>query len=146
MGRGLSDLQKNILTLAYEAHEPGKDQAIKAYEDGLKNNRPFNFDPLARMSGSGFDSSPAWHDGFRHWHRVTTSEIYHFFFGCPWNEYRWAGNPMFVDPPPSNSVRVVVSKALKRLADRGLIGKLDDSRGWFLSPDGVKVAEKLMAN
>ena len=150
MGRGLSDLQKLALTLAYENDAPNREQAYaeaEKVEQGELSPR-FFIDCRQRQTEDCWINNPHYHDGLRHWYRVTTSDLYHFNYGIPWSDYRWKGQPTFTIDEVTAAMRTCVSKALRRLCDRGLMvnARGYGSGGYCLTPEGVAKAESLMGN
>ena len=143
MARGLSPLQQMVLMLAYEHDEPIRDAYYKAFENG-KANVSVDF----RHRQEGFLGNPHYHDGMRHWFVTNSQELYHYFYGLDWSDYRWAGRPMLLAASPTNAMKVAVSKAFKRLTERGLgvMATGYGSGGYCLTPAGVEVAKGLLAN
>ena len=142
MARGLSELQQMALMLAYENDAPTREAWYKSAEEGS----PMGID--CRVRHEDFVGNPHYHDGLRHWFVTSSQELYHYFYGLPWSEYRWKGQPRFVAVSPTSAMKVAVSKAFKRLTERGLgiNARGYGSGGYCLTPAGVAMAQQLLAN
>lgn len=148
MAKGLSPLQQTILLLAYENDEPHRAAAYEYAEKVEKGEAQPTFFFDYRKQHTEFLNNPHYHEGYRHFYRVSSQELYHFYYGLAWSDYRWEGTPTFVAETPTNAMKVAVSKAFKRLEERGLgINARGYGHGGFcLTPDGVAKARELSAN
>ena len=145
MAKGLSELQKLALTLALENDAPYREAIELASDEGRITlgrdlSKPINEEWAL--------TNPHYHDGLKHWYNVKSQELYHFYYGIEWSDYRFSGLPCQVKYSPTTSMKVAVSKAFKRLEERGLgiNARGYGSGGFCLTPEGVIKAKELMAN
>ena len=117
MGRGLSDLQKTILRVgADEAVAKKFREECNAHADELGPAHPF-YAIAARPNNA---------------YRVHSSTIYDICYPAP--------------AAITAANRVAMSKAFKRLVDRGLMKEREGRTCWFLTPEGVLKGQELLGN
>ena len=117
MGRGLSELQKTILMVgANEEKAERSRESLRKSLEGMDQSHPL-FALFSRPS------SP---------YRVNSSTVYDICYPPP--------------APITPANRVAMSKAFKRLVQRGLIEERNGRICWFLTPAGVAMGQELMAN
>ena len=120
MGRGLSQLQKTILLTAL-------DSAAEQQESWARCN--------ANCLAHGYPTHEREHHEYCATHGT---HIHQRVYGC-YDDRAWR------DPTPAQ--RVTVSKAFKRLQERGLVAEKKHYGGLFhLTREGVATAQQLSAN
>jgi hypothetical protein len=121
MGRGLSTLQREILLEALETAPRHQEQEERRKALLASQGRPW--EPYA---------------GNQNHHRTCGIAIHRRVYGC-YQEDNWR------DPTPAQ--RVAVSKAFKRLQERGLVDERKCHTGAFLlTAEGLETAKTLLAN
>lgn len=137
MGRGLSTLQKTILSVAADSAQADKKQKESledAYQESL-STESWLADHFKNMLSN---QTPI------HYYQTNSQHIYHHHYGIPCVSTE---DGLKVTEPPSNGVKVSVSRAFKRLCERGLMKPNGKHKGEFqLTAEGLQKAIDLMVD